>query len=74
MKSSAASKSYAKALFALAKERNQTDAIGTDLENARLTYARTQNLSKEGVVSPQELDQARTANNGTSISADVSEP
>src|SRR2546425_2735042 len=47
----------------LAAIESQVDAAAADLENARLTYTRTENLSKEGVVSPQELDQARTANN-----------
>jgi HlyD family secretion protein len=39
----------------------QVQAAAADLENAKLVYSRTQNLSKQGVVSPQELDQARTA-------------
>jgi HlyD family secretion protein len=47
----------------LAAIESQVDAAAADLENARLIYSRTENLSKEGVVSPQELDQARTANN-----------
>jgi multidrug resistance efflux pump len=47
----------------LAAIESQVDAAAADLENARLIYTRTENLSKEGVVSPQELDQARTANN-----------
>ena len=47
----------------LAAIESQVDAGAADLENARLIYTRTENLSKEGVVSPQELDQARTANN-----------
>jgi HlyD family secretion protein len=38
----------------------QVKAAAADLENARTTYTRTENLSKQGVVSPQELDQART--------------
>jgi HlyD family secretion protein len=45
----------------LAASEAQVDAAAADLENARLIYSRTQNLSKQGVVSPQELDQARTA-------------
>jgi len=45
----------------LAASEAQVDAAAADLENARLVYSRTQNLSKRGVVSPQELDQARTA-------------
>ena len=40
---------------------SQVDAAAADVEHARLTYTRTQNLSQQGVVSPQELDQARTA-------------
>jgi HlyD family secretion protein len=44
----------------LAASEAQVDAAAADLENARLIYSRTQNLSKQGVVSPQELDQART--------------
>jgi multidrug resistance efflux pump len=39
----------------------QVHAAAADLENARLVYSRTQNLSTRGVVSPQDLDQARTA-------------
>jgi HlyD family secretion protein len=45
----------------LASAEAQMAAAAADLENARLTFARTQDLSKRGVVSPQELDQARTA-------------
>jgi multidrug resistance efflux pump len=39
----------------------QVEAAAADLEQTRLTFARTQNLSRGGVVSPQELDSARTA-------------
>ena len=45
----------------LASAEAQVDAAAADLEHARTTHARTQNLSRQGVVSPQELDQARTA-------------
>jgi HlyD family secretion protein len=45
----------------LASTEAQVKAAAADLENARLIYSRTQNLSTQGVVSPQELDQARTA-------------
>src|SRR5438876_1444436 len=55
----------------LAAIESQVDAAAAALENARLTYARTQNLSKEGVVSPQELDQARTANNAAQAKLDA---
>jgi HlyD family secretion protein len=44
----------------LASLEAQVKALAADLENARVTYTRTQNLSQQGVVSPQELDQART--------------
>jgi HlyD family secretion protein len=37
------------------------DAATADLENLKLQYARTQNLSQQKVVSQQELDQARTS-------------
>ena len=45
----------------LAATESQVMAASADLENARLTFTRTENLSRQGVVSSQELDQARTA-------------
>jgi len=45
----------------LASTEAQMAAAAADLENMRLIYGRTQDLSKGGVVSAQELDQARTA-------------
>jgi len=45
----------------LASTEAQVAAATADLENLRLIYQRTQDLSRQGVVSPQELDQARTA-------------
>jgi multidrug resistance efflux pump len=45
----------------LAATEAQQAAAAADLENARVTFTRTENLSRQGVVSPQELDQARTA-------------
>jgi HlyD family secretion protein len=45
----------------LASTEAQMAAAAADLENVRLIYGRTQDLSKGGVVSAQELDQARTA-------------
>jgi len=45
----------------LASTESQVTAATADLENLRLIYQRTQDLSRQGVVSPQELDQARTA-------------
>jgi HlyD family secretion protein len=55
----------------LASIESQVDAAAADLENARLTYARTQNLSRQGVVSPQELDQARTASTSAQAKLDA---
>jgi HlyD family secretion protein len=40
---------------------SQVDASAADLEQARLTFNRTQNLAGQNIASPQELDQARTA-------------
>jgi HlyD family secretion protein len=45
----------------LASTEAQVAAANADLENARLTFTRTQDLAKNGIISPQELDQARTA-------------
>jgi HlyD family secretion protein len=45
----------------LASTEAEVAAAAADLEKARLTFARTQDLARGGVVSPQELDQARTA-------------
>ena len=49
----------------------QVAAATADLEHARLTYERTQGLSKSGVVSPQELDQSRTAFSAAQAKADA---
>jgi len=45
----------------LASIEAQVEAASADVEQARLTFTRTQNLARQGVASPQELDQARTA-------------
>jgi HlyD family secretion protein len=45
----------------LASIEAQVDAASADLDHARVTYTRTQDLSRRGVVSPQDLDQARVA-------------
>ena len=45
----------------LASIEAQAEAAAADVEQARLTYTRTQNLSRQNVVSAQELDAARTA-------------
>ncbi|HEX7137293.1 MAG TPA: biotin/lipoyl-binding protein, partial [Vicinamibacterales bacterium] len=49
----------AQAESTLASSEAQVKAAAADLDNARVTYTRTQNLSQQRVVSPQELDQAR---------------
>jgi multidrug resistance efflux pump len=51
----------AQAESTLASLEAQVKAATADLEQARTTFTRTQNLSQQGVVSPQELDQTRTA-------------
>src|SRR5260221_12065222 len=45
----------------IAATQAQVEAAAAELENAKQIYARTQNLQKQNIVSPQELDQARTA-------------
>ena len=45
----------------LASIEAQVEAAVADLEQARVTFSRTQNLSRQNVVSAQELDAARTA-------------
>src|SRR3954453_10611159 len=45
----------------LASIEAQADAAAADADQARVTYTRTQNLSRQNVVSAQELDAARTA-------------
>ena len=45
----------------LASIEAQAEAAAADVEQARITYTRTQNLSRQNVVSAQELDAARTA-------------
>lgn len=55
----------------LAASEAQVVAAAADLENAKLIYSRTENLSKQGVVSPQELDQARTSANADQAKLDA---
>ena len=45
----------------LASAEAQVKSSAADLENARLTFTRTQDLAQQKVASPQELDQARTS-------------
>ncbi|HEY7284169.1 MAG TPA: efflux RND transporter periplasmic adaptor subunit [Vicinamibacterales bacterium] len=61
----------AQAESTLASSEAQVKAAAADLENARATYTRTQNLSQQRVVSPQELDQARTNFNSTQAKLDA---
>jgi HlyD family secretion protein len=49
----------------------QVVAAAADLENARLVYSRTENLSKRGILPPQELDQSRTAANAAQAKLDA---
>jgi multidrug resistance efflux pump len=56
---------------ALASTEAQVKAAAADLENARLTFTRTQDLAQQKVASPQELDQARTAFNGAQAKMDA---
>jgi HlyD family secretion protein len=61
----------AQAESTLASTEAQVKAAASDLENARATYTRTQNLFQEKVVSPQELDQARTNFNSAQAKLDA---
>src|SRR5207248_7397700 len=45
----------------LASINAQIESAAAELEQARTTFTRTQDLSRGGVVSAQELDQARSA-------------
>ncbi len=56
---------------ALASTEAQVKAAVADLENARLTFSRTQDLAQQKVASAQELDQARTAFNAAQAKADA---
>ncbi len=55
----------------LASFEAQVEAAAADVEQARLTHTRTQDLSRRGVVSPQELDAARTAQTGAQAKLDA---
>ncbi len=45
----------------LASTEAQRDAAQADLENARLSFGRTDKMSKQGIVPTEQFDQARTA-------------
>jgi multidrug resistance efflux pump len=51
----------AQAVSTLKATEAQAQAAAADAESARATYARTRNLSAQGIVSPQDLDQAKAA-------------
>jgi HlyD family secretion protein len=55
----------------LASIEAQVEAAVADVEQARLTHTRTQDLSRRGVVSPQELDGARTAQTAAQAKLDA---
>jgi len=55
---------------ALASSEAQVKSATADLENARLTFTRTQDLAQQKVASPQELDQARTTFNSAQAKVD----
>jgi HlyD family secretion protein len=55
----------------LASIEAQVESAVADVDQAKLTYTRTQSLSKQGVVSPQELDAARTAQTAAQAKLDA---
>src|SRR6185503_20095688 len=55
----------------LASTEAQVDGAAADVESVRLTYNRTLELSQRGVVSPQEMDQARIALTATQAKLDA---
>jgi len=61
----------AQAESTLSATQAQAKAAAADLEAARLTFARTQDLGKQGISSAQELDQARTAANAAQAKLDA---
>jgi HlyD family secretion protein len=61
----------AQAQSTLASTEQQVKAAAADLENAKLTYTRTENLAQQHVASQQEADQARTAYNGAQAKLDA---
>ena len=55
----------------LASTQSQLQAARADLENARLTYTRTEQLAAQKVASAQELDIARTARDAAQAKVDA---
>jgi HlyD family secretion protein len=60
----------AQAQSTLAATQAQLQAAKADLENARLTYTRTEQLAAQKVASAQELDIARTTRDGAQAKVD----
>ena len=61
----------AQAQATLASTEAQTKAAAADLEDARLKFQRSQDLSKAGLLPPQDLDQARTTANAAQAKFDA---
>ena len=61
----------AQAESTVASTEAQVKAAAADLENARLTFSRTQDLAQQKVASAQELDQARTGFNAAQAKLDA---
>lgn len=61
----------AQAAHTLAAAEAQVKAAAADAENARLVYERMRGLSGQGVVSPQDLDQARTSSEAAQAKRDA---
>src|SRR5450432_2448747 len=55
----------------LAANQAQAKAAAADLEAARLTFTRTQDLSRQGIASAQDLDTARTTANAAQAKLDA---
>jgi HlyD family secretion protein len=55
----------------LASTEAQQAAATADLENARLSYERTQSLTRDGVTAAQQLDETRTAYQGAQARVDA---
>jgi multidrug resistance efflux pump len=61
----------AQAVSTLKATEAQAQAAAADAESARATYARTQNLSGQGIVSPQDLDQAKATSEAAQAKRDA---
>ena len=61
----------AQAESTLAATEAQVKAAAADVEAARLTFTRTEDLGRQGIASAQELDQARTTFNAAQAKLDA---